>query len=902
MDHDTPRPLFSPEDEPLRRDVGTLGTLLGDVLRDQQGYALFGRVETARHLARRWREGDAGALRDLESSLKDLENEVATSLVEAFSMYFGLVNTAQRVHRMRRRRDYLKLGEPQPGSFCAALRTLRERGVTLEELQRRLHALRVQPVFTAHPTEAVRRTILKKEQRIVRALFDRLDPTTLTPDEDVAAKARIVEEITASFQTEAHHPERPTVGDEVEHVVFYLSEVIYRVVPPLFEALEDAIQRAYGESVEIPLTILRFGSWVGGDMDGNPNVGPATIDATLERHRAIVLAKYRSEVAELFEHLSHSTTRVAVSPALEALLARYRVAFAGALSGVSSRYALMPYRLVLHVMDERLRRTLEDAEGGYGEPSELLADVAVLLESLESNGGRHAGAHRLRRFQRRVATFGFHLAALDVRQDALLHRQAMATLLGDADFPGRAPEERAARIRAWLEDPQRVPDDPEATLGDVLAVMRMLKQARARFGPEATGPYIISMAQGADDALALLALARAADFVDAEGRVPLDVVPLFETVDDLHAGPGVMAGLFGDARYREHVRRRGDQQMVMLGYSDSMKDAGIGASRWSLYQAQEELVAVAEKAAVELSLFHGRGGSVSRGGSQPREGVLAAPRGAVGGRLRLTEQGEIIHSKYGFRGIALRTLELLGGGVLEHFDVGAETSDEQRAMMTRLSRVSREAYGRTGKEDPAFFPYFRTATPIDVIERLPIGSRPASRRSKQGIANLRAIPWVFSWTQSRHMLTGWFGMGTALRDLREDAGLPALRRLAREWRFFATLLSDVEMVMAKADLAIAARYAALAGPEGAPVFATIEAEYATCAAEIQGILGNDRLLDGEPQLQRNIQLRRPYVDPISFVQLDLLARWRAKDRDDPELLEALFTTVLGIARGLQNTG
>ncbi|MEO0324435.1 MAG: phosphoenolpyruvate carboxylase, partial [Myxococcota bacterium] len=491
-DLDPPRPLFSPEDEPLRRDVGTLGTLLGDVLRDQQGYALFGRVETARQLARRWREGDAGALKELEGSLRDLENDVATSLVEAFSMYFGLVNTAQRVHRMRRRRDYLKLGEPQPGSFAASLRTLRDRGVTREELQARLGELRLQPVFTAHPTEAVRRTILKKEQRIVRALFDRLDPTTLTPEEELAAKARIVEEITASFQTEAHHPERPTVGDEVEHVVFYLSEVIYRIVPPLFEALEDAIQRAYGEAVEIPLTLLRFGSWVGGDMDGNPNVGPATIESTLERHRAIVLGKYRAEVAELFEHLSHSTTRVSVSPGLDALLESYRGRFPEALAGVSSRYARMPYRLVLHVVDERLRRTLEDAEGAYAQPAELRGDIDVLLQSLEASGGQHSGAHRLRRFQRRVATFGFHLAALDVRQDALLHRQAIAALLGDADFPARAPAERAAAIRAWLDAPQDAPEEPGETLGEVLAVMRALSEARARFGPEATGPYIIS--------------------------------------------------------------------------------------------------------------------------------------------------------------------------------------------------------------------------------------------------------------------------------------------------------------------------------------------------------------------------------------------------------------------------
>ncbi|MEM1415981.1 MAG: phosphoenolpyruvate carboxylase, partial [Myxococcota bacterium] len=660
MDHDPPRPLFPPEDEPLRRDVGTLGTLLGDVLRDQQGYALFGRVETARHLARRWREGDAAALKELGPTLRDLEGPVAKSLVEAFSMYFGLVNTAQRVHRMRRRRDFLKLGAPQPGSFYAAISALRERGVSLEELERRLQTMRLEPVFTAHPTEAVRRTILKKEQRIVRALFDRLDPSSLTPDEDIAAKARIVEEIAASFQTEAHHPERPTVGDEVEHVVFYLSEVIYRIVPKVFEALEDAIQRVYGEGIALPLGLVRFGSWVGGDMDGNPNVGPATIEATLKRHRAIVLGKYRQEIAELFEHLSQSTTRVKTSEALEGLLGRYGKEHAEALAGVSSRYATMPYRLVLHVMDDRLRSTLEDAQGAYAEPAELLADVRVLAESLEAHGGQHAGAHRVRRFERRVATFGFHLAALDVRQDALLHREALAQLLEDDGFMERAPAERAAMLRAWREAPRGVPESPGAALTEVLAVLRTLKAARARFGPEATGPYIISMAQGADDALALLVLSEAAGFVDADGRIPLDVVPLFETVDDLANAAPTMAGLFGDPGYRAHVAGREDRQMVMLGYSDSMKDAGIGASRWSLYRAQEELVRAAADAGVELALFHGRGGSVSRGGSQPRQGVLAAPRGAVAGRLRLTEQGEIIHHTYGFRGIALRTLELLG--------------------------------------------------------------------------------------------------------------------------------------------------------------------------------------------------------------------------------------------------
>ncbi|HHQ48121.1 MAG TPA: phosphoenolpyruvate carboxylase [Acidobacteria bacterium] len=896
--------------ELLRRDVNMLGSLLGEVLREQGGELLFATVEGARLAARRRRKGDPPAAAELAEILEGLDAGRAAEVVRAFSAYFALVNMGERVHRIRRRRAYLKTGKPQPGSLEAVLAGLAERGTALDRVREVLSRLRVEPVFTAHPTEAVRRTILAKEQRIARLLIDRMEKTGRTPQEDEILAARLREEVTTLWQTAEHPGTGRTVGDEVEHVLFYLTDVLYRVAPVLEESVDRAMASVYCtvRSREISRPILSFASWVGGDMDGNPNVGPETILATLARHRELILTRYADEVRELFQHLSQSTSRVGVDPEVLDRCRRYAEAAPEVDRRIPVRHRDMPYRMLLWHMWERL----DSARNGAGEvppyrsAEELADDLAIIAASLEHNAGHNAGLFRVRRLERRLAIFGFHLATLDIRQDASVHRRTAAAILGDPAFPELPRAARTERLREALEAGEMgergaLDDEAERTLGVFQAVVR----AREELGEGAIGPYIISMAQGADDALAVLLLARRAGLTDAAGQVPLDVAPLFETVPDLARAGETLAGLLNEPLYRSHVRSRGDRQIVMLGYSDSSKESGIAASRWALYRAEGELTHAAGKAGVDLTLFHGRGGTVSRGGSKPRAGILAEPPGAVRGRLRVTEQGEIIHAKYGLRGIALRTLELTTGAVLEatlRDPDEAVVPAEWVTVMDTVAGASRAAYRGLVYENELFFRYFREATPIDVIERLRIGSRPPVRRRTGRIEDLRAIPWVFSWVQNRHLLPGWLGLGTGLAAGLAEHGEEVFRAMAARWPFFANLLADVEMVLAKADLEIGARYAGLAGEAGGVIFPKITAEYDRTRELILRLRGTTELLEREPVLRRSIRLRNPYVDTISLLQVDLLRRWRAGGREDAALERVLKSTVRGIARGMQNTG
>ncbi|MDA0667941.1 MAG: phosphoenolpyruvate carboxylase [Planctomycetota bacterium] len=897
---------FASKDRPLRRDVGWLGALLGELLRDLGPKGLYETVESARLLARRRRKGDAAAGPDLAALLQKLPHERTLEVVRAFGAYFGVVNTAEQVHRMRRRIDYQRSNTTQPASLLASIEEIHRRGTSLEELKEALASVVVEPVFTAHPTETVRRTLLKKEQRLAQQLVDRFLKDSLDPGALATIENGIALEIASAWQTEEQRPGRPTVGEEVEHVLFFLSEVLFRVVPSVHDELEEAIAKVYGERVRMDRPLVRFASWVGGDMDGNPNVGADTMRRALARHLEMALRRYREELRNLHEHLSHSTTRVEIDPQLLARVAEYRVRFAEAFDEVPTRYAEMPYRQLLWLMTARLERKGRGEDGGYGPPEEFRADLSLIADSLRHSGGSRSGLALVERTLRRVDAFGFHLAALDIRQDAETHRRVVGELLEDPDFSSRAPAERttliANALRAGLP---RVPELTSEETTKSLEVFRALAEAHEHYGPRALGPYIISMAQGPDDALAVLLLARAGGCVADDGSVPIDIAPLFETVDDLEAGPEVLRALCGDATYTDHLAARGRRQVVMLGYSDSNKDGGITASRVTLDRAQEQLVATVQELELELTLFHGRGGSISRGGSKPRAGILAAPPGALSGYARATEQGEIIGDKFGLRGIASRTLAVTLGALLERTAGGDPTcaaSEEQRAIADTLSRASREHYRGLVHEDADFPALFQGMTPIDVIERLQIGSRPARRRSMRGVEDLRAIPWVFAWTQSRAVFPGWFGVGTGLNAAIEKHGLEAVRKAARNWPFLATFLADVEMVLAKSDMDIATRYSQLAGDVGARLFPTLREEHARSIDAILLVGEVNELLERDPTLQRSIRLRNPYIDPMSFVQIDLLARWREGDRQDVDLERVLAQTVRGIARGLRNTG
>lgn len=900
------RASFSPKDDALRADVSALGAMVGDMLREQGGDGLFERVESARQAAVARRAGDEAAGAELERILGQGDVTGAAELVRAFSTYFRVVNRAEQVHRIRRRRDYDRIPDvAPPGGVREAIELLAKRGMTASDAIALLESLRIEPVFTAHPTEATRRTILRKEQRIAAWLLD-LDDPSLTPPERATIEARIRMEIATTWQTAPRPPARPTVEDEREHVLYYLLGPIYEVVPAVFEAIEAAVDanwRADGYTLHAPW--LRFASWVGGDMDGNPNVTERTIREALAAHREAIVTRYREEVAGLAEVLSQSTSRVAVSPEVTARVAEYQARMPEVAGNIADRHRDMPYRVLCTLIQARLAGTLADAPHGYGEPAGLLDDLRAIAASLAANRGHHAGLFVVRRAIQRVRTFGFHLATLDVRQDAMVFRQAAGTLLGDATWSDRAAGTRTGTLLDALSRPSVATPDSDQAAEASLDVFRAIHDCRARYGEAAIGPVIISMAKGTDDVLTVLFLASRAGLVDGDGTVPLDVAPLFETVDDLAAAPSTLHALLGLPAYREHLGRRGNRQMVMLGYSDSAKDGGMAASRHALYAAQVALSRVARDAGVVLTFFHGRGGTVGRGGGKTYRGILAAPRGTVGGRLRLTEQGEVIDAKYGLRGIAFRTLERSTAATLLA-TVAGESDDhrlvEWETILAELAAESRQAYRALVWEDPRFPGYFRSATPIDVIERMTIGSRPASRRSGGGVESLRAIPWVFAWTQSRHMLPGWFGVGTGLAAAVHRHGRAKVAAMAQDWPFMSTMMEDLHMVLAKSDLDIARRYAALAPESVRPVFDDIEAEFMRTVQQVLDLTGSSELLEHDPTLQRAIRLRNPYVDPMSYLQVGLLARWRADGSPDGPHLDALFETVNGIAQGLQNTG
>lgn len=895
--------VFATPDIPLRDDVRRLGALVGDLLAEQVSTQFFDDVEQVRTRAIARRESDA-PLSDLNDALTGLPPARAEAMVRAFSTYFQVVNIAERVHRIRRRRDYQRAGTatPQPDGLQDALVNLKAQGVTLDELAEWLPRIDIEPVFTAHPTEAVRRALLEKEQLMVASLVDNLDGQR-TPGEAAADAARFRMALTASWQTTDSSPVRPTVEDEREHVGFYLVQVLYRVIPVLYESLQQALLDTYGQELPLP-RLLRFGTWVGGDMDGNPNVDAGTIRNTLDAQRQAVLGRYQKDLLQLASLLSQSTERVAVSDELQARVDHYKALLPKVTS--RPRHADMPYRLLNDRMRARVQATMDDAQGAYASPQELTDDIELILRSLHENKGDHAGGFAVRRLLWRVRTFGFHLARLDVRQESSVHGRALASVLdGQEAWDAADAVTRAARLAPFASGEQALPVSNEEGGERLDAVFAALADAHHRHGADALGSYIISMAHDRSDVLAVLALARRGGLVDDAGAVPLDIAPLFETVDDLKRGTDTLRDLLADPVYRTHLASRGDVQMVMLGYSDSGKDGGIAASRWGLQRAQVDLLEVAAENDIRLTFFHGRGGSISRGGGKTTHAVDASPRGSIDGRLRVTEQGEVIHRKYGIRALALRSLEQSTGAVLRSSlrPRAPEPREEQwRPVMDLIAQKSADAYRAfVGQKD--FMQYFRLATPIDVIERMTLGSRPSRRLGEDAaLTNLRAIPWVFAWSQARAVIPGWYGVGSGLQAAIDAGHEDILKEMARDWPFFSTFLDDIAMVLSKGDLTIAEQFSQLSGALHGRFFPQIQGELDLTSQWILALTGQDTLLQHDQRLALSIRLRNPYIDPISVLQVDLLRRWRESGGEDDDVLRALVACVNGVSQGVQNTG
>lgn len=903
--------IFPVKDAELREDVHTLGVLVGEVIREQGGDQLFEAVEADRQAAIGQREGQADCAAQLMMRTRDVPAGQARDLVRAFATWFEMVNMAEKVHRIRRRRQYFNEGVTQPGGIEEALDTLRRNGMTLAELRNLMLQMWVEPVFTAHPTESTRRTILRKQQKIAQLLLSRLG-LSRTAAETRRIWERVRTEITTGWQTADNSRERLTLADEREHVLFFLVEVLFQIVPVFYEEISAALVKVYGPEArdfEIP-DILRFGSWVGGDMDGNPDVHAKTIRETMARQQALIVNRYFLECQDMAELLSQSAARIGVSAVLQARIEHYQ-AFLSSAHGLSpARHDRMPYRVFLGQVMERLRATYDGRQGNYESASHFLADLNLILDSLLANKGEYAGAFQVRRLIRRVHTFGFHLATLDIRQNSGVHRMVVGQGLGDPGWAQRGIDERSERLRMALQR-----DESPAALLDPtgkrsLWVFEALAHIRHRHGPNAVGPYVVSGTRGVDDILSVLLLARWADTADRRsGDVPVDVAPLFESAEALGRCGEVMRQLFNEPLYRRHLLGRGNHQYVMIGYSASSKDSGILMSRWLVRKAQEAAVEAARDAGVELTLFHGQfhgqGDIVGRAGGRTEELIRSAPAGASRYRLRLTEAGELINEKYGLRPIALRVFEqafnalaLVGAGVLP-----AESVDPRwREAMALLGQESARVYRGMVFDDPEFHEFFRQLTPVDVIERMQIGSRHGTGAQHAGstsIAVMRSTPWTHAWSQCRYKVPGWFGAGSALTAAHQALGEPLLRQMYQQWFFFRNIIDGVELSLARADLGIAAYYDALVDARYRRFIPVIRDEYALTRTMVLQLKQAGDLLEHEPTVQRSIRLRNPYIDPLHLLQVDLLKRWRSGGCEDPQLLEAIRSSITGIAHALQ---
>jgi phosphoenolpyruvate carboxylase len=896
--------VFPLKDTELREDVHMLGMLVGEVIREQAGEAVFQAVEADRQAAIARREGDATGATRLTTSIRNIPPADARDLVRAFSTWFEMVNMAERVHRIRRRRHYLNEGETQPGGIDEAVAKLKARGLTLAEVRRLMLELWIEPVLTAHPTESTRRTILRKQQHMAQLLLGRLG-LSRSAAETHTIWARIRSEITSGWQTADNSRERLTLADEREHVLFFIVEILYQIVPIFYEEIETAVHKHYGpdaELLELP-EILRFGSWVGGDMDGNPDVHAKSIRETVARHQQLIVNNYFLECQSLQEALSQSATRVGISAALQARIDHYMNLLPAANLLTPARHDRMPYRVFLGQILERLRATYEGRQNQYEHVNEFLDDVNLISDSLRANKGVHAGLFQVRRLIRRIRTFGFHLATLDIRQNARVHAGVVGTGLLDPNWPSRSSEERTIRLREALQRDEGPAVVLDATGKRSLWVFEALAHCRHRHGPDAIGPYVVSSTRGVDDILSVLLLARWADTADRRsGDVQVDVAPLFESAEMLANCGQLMGQLLNEPIYRRHLLGRGNHQYVMLGYSASNKDSGVVTSRWLLRGAQEKLYVAAKAADVDLTLFHGQGGIFGRGGGSAEVLVRSGPDDGRKGRLRITEAGELISEKYGLRPIALRVFEqafnalsLANTGVVPPERV----TPEWHVALELLSVHSRQTYRQLVFEEPAFYEFFRQLTPIDVIERMQIGSRPATHGERVGLDALRSIPWIHAWSQSRYMLPGWYGAGSALALAQAELGMEFLRSMYREWFFFENLIDDIELALARADLEIAVAYDELVSAENQHFIMRLRSEYQLTRDCVLRIKGCEQLLDGAPTVQRSIRLRSPYVDPMHLIQVDLLKRWRSGGAQDKELLAALLVSITGISRALQ---
>ncbi len=916
---------FEPKDEPLRRDINLLGRVLGRVLLEQEGKSLFDAEEEIRLLCKRLRFDYDPALEErLKRRIEVSSPRELRRIVRAFSVYFQLVNIAERYHRVRRRRQYESSpgNPPQRASVASAISRLKGEGVGAEALQRTLDVMNVGLVLTAHPTEALRRSVRRKHVRIGEML-ESLEFPALTWKERGRLEEELAEEITALWQTDELRVRRPEVNQELERTLLFFENPLISATLEAYRDFEDELSRQFPEGTPRLGRVLEFGSWVGGDQDGNPYVEPAMINAALGLHREVILKRHLSCVLWLVDHLSVSVRIVPVSEELCNSVERDEEM----MPEVAERHRTVDpnelYRRKLLLVAERLRRTLTDPRSptAYSDAADFVGDLSVVRDSLLENGGDRIANGSLRDLIRQAEIFGFHLAKLDVRQESSVIVRTVSEILAANTgqvLQNMVEDERASLLRELLAASEPLPTVPEALsegAGRVLETFESIRRAKEDFSELPVETFVLSMAHHASDVLSVQLLARRAGLleVDKYGRCTenyLRITPLFETVDDLRRAPEVLSHLLEDPFYRSSLSRSGDLQEIMLGYSDSGKDAGYVTSNWTLYEAQGQLSSVARKHGVKLRLFHGRGGSAGRGGGPSYQAIMAQPANTLDGSIRITEQGEVISFKYSMRGLARRNLDTVLAAVLEASagDSPLEPKPRWIEVMEDLSARARVAYRALVYEDEGFLEFFAEASPIGELAMLNMGSRPARRDQNPSVESLRAIPWVFAWTQNRFLLPSWYGAGSAFRAyMTTEEGPKVLREMYEGWPFFRTLVDFMQMTLAKSDLRIAETYTSLVSdPDNRErLWTRISDEHASCTAAVLHITGNRELLDDSPVLQRSIRLRNPYVDPLSYIQVSLLHRLRAVPEDSPDretILNTLLLTISGVSSGMLNTG
>ncbi len=919
--------------DPLSQDIHLLGDTLGRVIRRQAGLPLFELEERIRALTKARRVDEQSGLDDyLAELVTGLDAHQAELAARTFTLYFELINLAEEQHRIWVLRQREREAHPRPlrESIATAVATLKQMGVDEFEMTNLLARLHIELVFTAHPTQAKRRTVLSKLRRIGEALYE-LRVRDLVPSEEAALTQRIVAEVTGLWVTDRSRTDKPSVTDEVRTGLFYFDTVLWEVLPDIYDSLAQALAAHY-PNLSLPHHFLTFGSWIGGDRDGNPNVTADVTAETLRLHRGLAVEKHRAGMRTLDRSLSVSDKLVSIDPHIQAELDA-ATARSEHVTFLQNRYPNEPFR----IWSANLKADLAEASRGdmvarlkgQSNPplrlrrrADLLAPLALMERALRQINLGHMVDADLAQMLHQAQVFGVHTARLDIRQysefnTAVLH-QLLQCLNLHPSYASLQPHERATLLARLLQEP--IPDlrqltnlSPEAQ--ETLALFQVLGRAVNFYGVELIGPYIVSMTRGPEDILAPMLLAYWHGLclrpdTEAEG---LTFAPLLETREDLQHGPAIMTALFTDPAYARHLARAGMQQVIMIGYSDSNKDAGYLAANWELYQAQEALAETCRAHGVTMTLFHGRGGTIARGGGPTNRAILAQPPGSVNGRIRITEQGEIIDEHYSRPAIARRHLEQLVHAVLMNslpprYHKRAQPKPKWRAAMNDLAAIALRTYRGLIYESPDLLTFWQQATPIAEVSQMHIGSRPSRRAGQATFDSLRAIPWGFSWMQSRFVLPGWYGLGEALAEYgRTPKRLARLQTMYQKWPFFRTLIDNAQISLVKADMGIARLYAGLVEDADLRqrVFNLIANSHDLTCHWIVQITGQREILDNDPTLQRSVRQRNPYVDPLNFIQVALLRRLRQLPEDSPEaedILQAIFITINGIASGLKNTG